>query len=57
MSGIIKAKDVGRVILEDLREMAKKSMPDATEAERERSIAEFLGVWSGSMFKGPAESR
>ena len=55
MSRIIKAKDVGRVILEDLREMAKKALPDATEAERELSIAEFLGVWSKASFKGPVD--
>ena len=55
MSGIIKAKDVGRLILEDLREMAKKALPDATEAEREWIIAEFLGVWSKASFKGPSE--
>ena len=55
MSGIIKAKDVGRLILEDLREMAKKSLPDATEEERERSIAEFLVAWSKASFKGPSE--
>lgn len=50
MSAIILAKDVGRVILEDLREIARKELPDATEEERERSIAEFLGAWSKSMF-------
>jgi hypothetical protein len=55
MSAIIPAKDVGRVIFKDLREMAKKALPDATEAEREESIAAFLGVWSDSMFDGPEE--
>ena len=55
MSGIIKAKDVGRVILKDLREIAKRELPDATEAEREESIAAFLGVLSSSMFKGPSK--
>jgi hypothetical protein len=55
MSSIIPAKDVGRVILETLRESARKSLPDATEAEREESIARFLGVWGGAMFKGPAK--
>lgn len=55
MSSIIPAKDVGRVILETLRESARKSLPDATEAEREESIARFLGIWGGAMFKGPTE--
>jgi hypothetical protein len=55
MSGIIKAKDVGRIILEDLRAIAKKELPDATEEERELSIARFLGFWSGSMFAGPVD--
>ena len=47
---IIPAKDVGRVILEDLREFAKKEYPDATEAEREEMLAKFLNAWAGSMF-------
>lgn len=47
---LIPARDVGRVILEDLREFAQKEYPDATEAEREQLIAEFLGAWSRQMF-------
>ena len=47
---LIPAKDVGRVILEDLREFAKKEYPEATEAEREELIAKFLGAWSRQMF-------
>ena len=50
---IIPAKDVGRVILEDLREFAKKELPDATEAEREQAIAQFLGAWGTSMALNP----
>ena len=46
----IPAKDVGRVIFEDLREFAQKEYPQATEAEREHLIAEFLGAWSRQMF-------
>ena len=47
---IIPAKDVGHVILEDLREFAKTELPEATEAEREQAIAAFLNAWSGAMF-------
>lgn len=47
---IIPAKDVGRVILEDLREFAKKEYPDATEAEREELLAGFLNAWADLMF-------
>lgn len=56
MSSIIPAKDVGRVILASLREAAVKALPDATEAERERSIALFLGAVGDSMFMGPAKT-
>jgi hypothetical protein len=55
MSSIIPAKDVGRVILETLRESAREALPDATEAEREESIAKFLGIMSDAMFAGPAK--
>jgi len=55
MSSIIPAKDVGRVILETLRESAREALPDATEAEREESIAKFLGIMSDTMFAGPAK--
>lgn len=55
MSSIIPAKDVGRVILETLRDAAVKALPDATEAEREESIAKFLGIMSDTMFKGPTK--
>ena len=49
---IIPAKDVGRVIWEDLQEIARKEMPTATEAEREAAIAEFLGAWGTAMALG-----
>ena len=52
----ILAKDVGRVILETLRESAKEALPDATEAEREESIAKFLGIMSDAMFAGPTKT-
>lgn len=52
---IIPRKDVGLVILETLREISRESLPNATEAERELSIASFLGVWSGAMFNAPVE--
>ena len=55
MSAIIPAKDVGRVILEDLREFARKEWPDVAEEDRERSIAIFLGAVGETMFKGPAK--
>jgi hypothetical protein len=47
---LIPRKDVGRVILRDLRELAQKEYPEDTEAEREQLIAEFLGTWSQQMF-------
>ena len=47
---LIPRKDVGRVILEDLREFARKEYPEATDAECEQLIAEFLGTWSQQMF-------
>jgi hypothetical protein len=56
MSSIIPAKDVGRVILETLRESAREALPDATEAEREESIAKFLGIMSNTMFAGPTKT-
>ena len=52
----ILAKDVGRVILETLRESAREALPNATEAERERSIALFLGAAGDTMFMGPAKT-
>ena len=55
MSAILR-KDIGREILETLRESAKEALPDATEAEREESIAKFLGIMSDAMFAGPAKT-
>lgn len=48
-------KDIGREILGTLREIAKEALPDATEAEREESIAKFLGIMSDAMFDGPTK--
>ena len=50
---IIPAKDVGRMIWEDLQEIAAKELPDATEGERQEAIAEFLTGWGNSMFSSP----
>ena len=49
-------KDIGHEILKTLRESAREALPDATEAEREESIAKFLGVMSDVMFMGPAKT-
>lgn len=49
---IIPAKDVGRVIWEDLQEIALRELPDATDAERQEAIAEFLGAWGTAMAIG-----
>ena len=49
---IIPAKDVGRMIWEDLQEIARKELPDATEAEREEAIAHFLNTLGGALFAG-----
>ena len=54
MNAILR-KDIGREILETLRESAREALPDATEAEREESIAKFLGIMSDAMFAGPAK--
>ena len=54
--GAILRKDIGREILGTLREIAKEALPDATEAEREESIAKFLGIMSDAMFAGPAKT-
>jgi hypothetical protein len=48
-------KDIGREILKTLRESAREALPDATEAEREESIAKFLGIMSDAMFAGPTK--
>jgi hypothetical protein len=53
MSKATTAKDIIREMLETLRESAKQALPDATEAEREESIAKFLGIMSDAMFAGP----
>jgi len=52
----IPRKDIGRMILETLRESAREALPDATEAEREESIAKFLGIMSDAMFAGPTKT-
>jgi hypothetical protein len=55
MSKATTAKDIIREMLETLRESAREALPDATEAEREESIAKFLGIMSDAMFEGPAK--
>ena len=55
MSAILR-KDIGREILKTLRESAREALPDATEAEREESIAKFLGIMSDAMFAGPTKT-
>ena len=52
----ILAKDVGREILKTLREISREALPNATEAEREHSIALLLGVAGYTMFIGPAKT-
>lgn len=52
---IIPAKDVGKMIWEDLQEIAKKELPDVTEGERQEAIAQFLTGWGAAMFKGPSK--
>jgi hypothetical protein len=55
MSKHTTANDIIRSMLETLRESAREALPDATEAEREESIAKFLGIMSDAMFEGPAK--
>ena len=47
---IIPAKDVGRIIFEDLQKIAVQELPNATEGERQEAIAQFLNAWGGTMF-------
>ena len=54
---IIPAKDVGKMIWEDLQAIAVETLPDATEGERQEAIAQFLGAWGGAMFKGPVTKK
>jgi hypothetical protein len=56
MSKATTAKDIIREMPETLRESAREALPDATEAEREESIAKFLGIMSDAMFEGPAKN-
>ncbi len=56
MSKSTTAKDIIREMLETLRESARQALPDATEAEREESIAKFLGIMSDTMFAGPTKT-
>jgi hypothetical protein len=56
MSKAVTAKDIIHEILETLRESARQALPDATEAEREESIAKFLGIMSDAMFAGPTKT-
>ena len=56
MSKAVTAKDIIQEILETLRESARQALPDATEAEREESIAKFLGIMSDAMFAGPTKT-
>jgi hypothetical protein len=49
---IIPARDVGRVIFEDLREAARQEHPELSEAEREVLLTEFLDALSLKMFGG-----
>jgi hypothetical protein len=52
MSTIIAARDVGRVIYQELRTAAREVHPEITEAEREALLAEFLDALSRKMFGG-----
>lgn len=52
----VPSKDVGCEILTILRESAREALPDATEAEREESIAKFLGIMSDAMFAGSTKT-
>jgi hypothetical protein len=55
MSSIIPAKDVGRLILKDLRDCAKREFPELNRAEREKLLVDFLNGVSRSMFMGPSK--
>ena len=51
----IPAKEVGRILLETLREAVAEEFPEATEAEREESVTRILCALGGVMYKGPVE--
>ena len=50
---IIPAKDVGRVILEEMRDFVRKEYPNATDAEREKMLAKFLNALGAGLFAAP----
>jgi hypothetical protein len=50
MATPIPAKDVGRVVFEELREFVAREFAHATERERERILAQFLNAWSRQQF-------
>ena len=50
MATLIPAKDVGRVIFEELREFVAREFAHATERERERILGQFLDAWSRQRF-------
>lgn len=52
MATVIPAKDVGRVIYQELRAAVQETHPELTEAEREELLAEFLDALSVKMFGG-----
>jgi len=52
MTTVIPARNVGRVIYEELRAAAREAHPELTEAEREVLLVEFLDALSRKMFGG-----
>ncbi len=51
-TAIIPARNVGRVIYQELRAAVQETHPELTEAEHEVLLAEFLDALSVKMFGG-----
>jgi hypothetical protein len=50
MSKVILAKDIGKVVYEMLEDSIAKTMPEASEEEREEAKFRILSAMSRSMF-------
>jgi hypothetical protein len=52
---LIPAKDIGKVLLEDLTDAVKEEYPEATAAEIDESVTRILCALGGVLYKGPVE--
>lgn len=52
---LILAKDVGRVLFEDLTNAVREEYPEATTEEIDESVTRILCALGGVLYKEPAE--